>query len=142
MFSLKNDSIRHGVSQSRLSMRRRSIILFSIIVCALVSFFCFFILNAETKNVQSFYRESSEYNVHYRAKFLSDRLSGYLADLNRIAASKLVQGGDSKKINKSLARLKEIDMPYVLDLCYADLEGMAYTKAEEQVDIKKTYESD
>ena len=106
-----------------MSMRKRSIIVFSLLVIVLVSLFCYFLMNALTLNIQNFYKEASEYTVSCHASFLERRLSGYLSDLQNIERSKAFDESDPKKINESLLRTRPFDDPYIISALFADKSG-------------------
>ncbi|MBR5096749.1 MAG: diguanylate cyclase, partial [Treponema sp.] len=126
MFFVKNNSEKNGVSLSRLSMRKRSIIVFSFSVIFLVSLFCYFILRSLTINIQNFYRDASEYTVKYNASFLEKRIGGYLEDLKDIERSPIFKEKDSKKINEILVKTRPYDDPYIIGAYFTDPSGMVY----------------
>lgn len=138
MSIFRNSAEKNGVSLSRLSMRKRSIILFSISVVFLVSVFCCLILRAITMNVQYFYKDASEFAVRYSADFLQKRFDDFFNDLERVASSPIFEETDDREINARLAELDEIDKAYVLDFCFANADGLVRSKGGRGIDIKKS----
>lgn len=133
----RNKSRKNGVSQSRLSMRKHSIIVFSIIVLILLSIFCFLILRTTTKNIREFYRTASEYAVKSGAEFLEDRLRGYEEDLERISKMPIMQIPNTRAINGALAGVETVEQPpYVFGLYFADMNGDFYTKDNRRLNFK------
>lgn len=125
MFSF-NAAEKNGVSLSRLSMRKRSIIIFSFTVVFLVGAFCHFVLNSLTLNIQNFYKDASEYTVKYNASFLEKRISGYFDDLKNIERSPILKEKEPIKINQGLARTKPYDDPYIMGAYFSDPYGIVY----------------
>ena len=136
LFSSK--SRKSGVSLSRLSMRRRSIVIFSIIVLLLVSVFSFLILRTTTKDIKNFYRTSTEYAVRSGAEYLEKRLRGYEADLERISKMPVLDIPNTRGINGALAGVEAMSQPpYVFGLYFADMNGDFYTKDNRRLNFKE-----
>lgn len=107
-------------------MRKRSIILFSVILVFLVGFFCHFILNLLTVNIQNFYKSASEYIVRYNASYLEKRLSGYIDQLQKLADSPLMEIDSPKEITRRLLQEETYDDPYIVSAYFADKDGFVY----------------
>ncbi|MBQ9627379.1 MAG: hypothetical protein IJR40_09430, partial [Treponema sp.] len=137
MNPINGKSRQNGVSMSRLSMRRRSIIIFSMSVTFLVAFFSVFIFRATSNNVQGFYREASLYAVKANAAFLENRLDSYLEDLKRISEMPLMNERDLAKLNQTLAIIEDMERPpYVFGLYFADESGDFYVKNGRKLNFK------
>lgn len=117
-------------------MRKRSIIVFSMMVFFLVAVFYFLILHSTTMNVQYFYKETSEYAVEYNAMFLERRLDDYLGDLERVSVS-VNFDADDRDINESLLTAEELDKPYILRICFAGTDGLVRYKNGKVLDVAK-----
>lgn len=138
MFFTKNDSKKNGVSLSRLSMRKRSIIVFSVIIFLVVSVFYLFVLHSITMSVQNFYKETSEYQVRYNAMILERRIADYVADLERVSVSPIFENDSSVQINESLLSMDDLlDKPYVIELLFADADGLVRCKGGKTYDLNK-----
>lgn len=137
MSLFKSYSKKNGVSLSRLSMRRRSIIVFSIITLLLVSVFCFLILRTTARNIRNFYRSSTEYAVRSGAEYLENRLKGYEADLERISKMPVFNLPNTRAINGALEGVEAVEQPpYVFGLYFADMNGDFYTKDGRRLNFK------
>ena len=137
MNPINGKSRQNGVSMSRLSMRRRSIIIFSMSVTFLVAFFSVFIFRATSNNVQGFYREASLYAVKANAAFLENRLDSYLEDLKRISEMPLMNERNLAKLNQTLAIIEDMERPpYVFGLYFADESGDFYVKNGRKLNFK------
>ena len=137
MFFFKKYSKKNGVSLSRLSMRRHSIIVFSIITLLLVSVFCFLILRTSARNIRNFYRSSTEYAVRSGAEYLENRLKGYEADLERISQMPVFNLPNTRAINGALEGVEAVEQPpYVFGLYFADMNGDFYTKDGRRLNFK------
>lgn len=135
MFFIKNGSEKNGVSLSKLSMRKRSIILFSIAIFFIVGFFCHYILDYLTVNIQNFYKEASEYTVQYNAEFLEKRISGYMTDLDKISRAPILNESDFAKINKTLSKSEPLDDPYITGVYFSNSKGDVIFPDKEPVSL-------
>ena len=118
-------------------MRKRSIIVFSLAVIAIVSVFCAFVVYTTTMSVQNFYKDASEHTVRYHSMFLEKRLEDYMTDLERLSYSSILNSSDNREINEALARLDENDKAYILDICFAGKDGLVRYKDGRIFDVNK-----
>ena len=137
MFFLKNKAEKNGVSLSRLSMRKRSIIVFSTAVVFFVFVFCVLILRAVVANGQNFYKNASETEARHSADFLSGRFNVFFEDLQRISDSPVFEQNDDRNINRLLSEIDENERVFVQKICFANKDGLVRRLDGSVFDVNK-----
>ncbi|MBR5966749.1 MAG: GGDEF domain-containing protein [Treponema sp.] len=135
MFVLQNSSEKNGVSLSRLSMRKRSIILFSVLVIFLVTSFCYYVLNSLTMNISNFYKDASEYTVNFNAVSLEKRIADYMSHLENLSRSPILKEKDPVKLSLELSKSEALDDPYIVGVYFSDLQGNVHLPSGKDINI-------
>ena len=135
---LKKSSADNGVSQSRLSLRKRAIILFAIALAFLAAFFCSMILQTIAYKVRGFYENSADYTIKTNSRLIEERISSYSNDLKAISAMKTVQDGNAREILNVFRNLNQLNKQFVLDLYYSDKNGVCRSPSSDTIDISGT----
>ncbi len=133
---LKHNSKNNGVSQSRLSLRKRSIIIFAVCVSLLVGVFCTIVMGTVKRKLLTFCASSAEYAILVNNSFFEKWLSDYTADLRNFSEYKQLKEGNTDEIENFLSGKNETKKPYILDLFYSGLDGIASNSRGITLDIK------
>lgn len=134
----KKSSASNGVSQSRLSLRKRSIILFAISVAVLIALFCTMILRTVAYKIRTFYESAADYSLNASAEIIQDRIKSYSEDLGALSKLESVQSGNRDRILADLKKLHQLKKQFVLDLFYADADGNSFSPAGIQQSISES----